>query len=232
MSKVELKVDWATHEAAKYACLNWHYSKTMPMPPVVKIGAWERGVFVGVVLFSRGASPYLGNKYNLESTAVCELTRVALSKHESFVTQILAKAIKFLKSNNPGLRLIVSFADANEGHHGGIYQAGNWVYSGTTNKKADYIGPDGKRYRDRQVTGLGVVMQFGKMTKTYTTDQCKKIMLEPKHRYLMPLDKKMRKQILPLSQPYPKRSKQAMDATSVTEMGQHQSDRSTEASHA
>ena len=29
-SRPELKIDWATHEAAKYACLHWHYSKTIP----------------------------------------------------------------------------------------------------------------------------------------------------------------------------------------------------------
>ena len=31
-----------------------------------------------------------------------------------------------------------------------------------------------------------------------------------KHRYLMPLDDEMRKRILPLAKPYPKRAKQAM----------------------
>jgi hypothetical protein len=28
--KPELKIDWASHEAAKYACENWHYSKCLP----------------------------------------------------------------------------------------------------------------------------------------------------------------------------------------------------------
>ena len=29
--KANLKIDWATHEAAKYACTNWHYSKSVPI---------------------------------------------------------------------------------------------------------------------------------------------------------------------------------------------------------
>jgi hypothetical protein len=40
--KVDLKLDWATHAAAKYACENWHYSKCSPSPLTkpVKIGVW------------------------------------------------------------------------------------------------------------------------------------------------------------------------------------------------
>ena len=32
----------------------------------------------------------------------------------------------------PGIELIVAFADQGEDHHGGIYQASNFVYTGTS----------------------------------------------------------------------------------------------------
>ena len=51
-----LRIDWATEEAARFACEHWHYSKSIPMPPMVRIGVWEARRFIGVVLFSRGAS--------------------------------------------------------------------------------------------------------------------------------------------------------------------------------
>ena len=232
MSKVELKVDWATHEAAKYACENWHYSKSVPVPPLVKIGAWEDGVFIGVAIFSRGANNNLLKPFGLLSVEGCELTRVALKNHKSTVTKILSLAIKFLKCNSPGLRLIVSFADPFQDHHGGIYQAGNWIYTGQQPSTIEYLAPDGKLWHGRMVSKDGKIKVQGNYRKCWRTDQCKPVDKPGKYRYLMPLDKKMRKQILPLAQPYPKRSKQAMDATSVTAMGQHQSDRSTEASHA
>jgi hypothetical protein len=56
MGKADLRIDWATHEAAKYACVNWHYSKRVPcqLVKVVKIGVWEKGKFVGVALFLLG----------------------------------------------------------------------------------------------------------------------------------------------------------------------------------
>lgn len=52
MAKADLRIDWATHEAARYACENWHYSGTVPVGKLAKVGAWERGEFVGVVLFA------------------------------------------------------------------------------------------------------------------------------------------------------------------------------------
>ncbi|HEA65331.1 MAG TPA: protein Mom [Desulfobacterales bacterium] len=201
----ELKIDWATYEAAKYAVEHWHYSKTMPMPPVLKLGAWEAGEFIGVVLFSRGASPHLGDAYNLNNIQVCELTRIALKNHFTPVSRMIAVSVRILKIRESNLRLVVSFADPNEGHHGGIYQAAGWLYSGQTAEKFDFLGPDGKRYRDRQVTMSGKARQFGKMTKVYRVSDCTPIPLKPKHRYLMPLDKEMRKQIEPLRKPYPKK---------------------------
>jgi len=36
--KPELKIDWATSDAAKFACLNWHYAKAVPVGKLVKVG--------------------------------------------------------------------------------------------------------------------------------------------------------------------------------------------------
>lgn len=128
--KAELRIDWATHDATVFACRNWHYSKSVPAGSTIKIGAWENGKYIGVVIFSRGATPEIGSPYGLKQTEICELTRVALTKHITPVSRIMALAFKFLKRQAPGLRMVVSFADAAQGHHGGIYQATNWTYCG------------------------------------------------------------------------------------------------------
>jgi hypothetical protein len=210
MSKANLRIDWATHEAAKYACENWHYSKSVPVPPLVKVGAWERDKFVGVVIFSRGATPSLLNPFGLQQTEGCELTRIAMTKHDTPVSRIVRLAIQFLKRNSSELRLIVSFADPSEGHHGGVYQAGNWIYSGQGSKSVEYIGPDGKRWHARMIKKQGWTTVQGKRRKTLTPNQCTPVEKPGKHRYLMPLDEDMRQRIMPLAKPYPKRVKQAM----------------------
>ena len=221
MDKVNLKIDWATHKAAKYACENWHYSGTVPASRSAYIGAWENGNFIGVIIFSLGASPSLGNPYGLKMTECCELTRVALRQHQSEVTKMIAVGIIMLKKANPKSRLIVSFADTFHGHHGGIYQGGNWIYSGDTDISKMYKLPNGQLVDPRRYNG------HGHNKKQPIPMGAILINTTPKHRYLMPLDKKMRKQILPLSKPYPKRPKQAMDSTTVTAAGQNRPGRSS-----
>jgi hypothetical protein len=201
---MDLRVDWASHDAAKYAVQHWHYSRTLPVPPIVKIGVWEDQLFVGVVLFSRGASSNLLKPYGLKQSEGCELTRIALSNlHVSPVTQIIKRAIALLRENSPDLRLIVSFADPHYGHHGGIYQAANWIYAGTTNASKEYWHK-GKRLHSRQVSERGFNIQQGQLRRTVKPSECTIVETPGKHRYLWPLDKRMRRQVESLSQPYPR----------------------------
>lgn len=189
--KPNLKIDWATHEAAKYACENWHYSKCLPVGKLVKIGVWENGKFIGVVLFSRGASPFLLDKYSVEKNKGCELTRVALTKHITPVSKIMKFAFLFLKKACDGIELIVFFADPSEGHHGGIYQAGNWIYTGESNPTIEY-------FLDRRWQHVrGSYYKKNENTPVRTR--------QGKHRYLMPLTSQMKEKIIHLAKPYPKR---------------------------
>jgi hypothetical protein len=191
-NKVNLKIDWASHEAALYACKNWHYSKCLPVGKLIKVGAWEDKKFIGVVIFGRGANRNMLKSYALGQDEGCELVRIALTKHISPVSQIVSLAIKFLLKRSPNLRLIVSYADPEQGHYGGIYQAGNWIYRGKS-------------------TSAVKIWYKGKWAHKKTVDDAKvdqknllKKKVEGKHTYLMPLDKDMRKQVLLFSKPYPK----------------------------
>ena len=123
-SRPELKLDWCGHDAAKYAVEHWHYSECLPAGKLLKVGVWEAGLFIGAVIFSRGANNNLGRPFSLAQVEIAELTRIALTKHCAPVTRIVSIAFQFLRKNSPGLRLIVSYADPLKGHHGGIYQGG------------------------------------------------------------------------------------------------------------
>jgi len=203
VSKVDLKVDWCSHEAAKYAVEHWHYSKTLPVGKLVKIGVWENQEFIGCILFGRGANNNMLKPYGLGQDEGCELVRVALSRHETEVTKIVAISMRKLKAQSPKLRLIVSYADTSQGHHGGIYQGGNWIYDHSA--KMDALIVAGKKVHRKTI--------YSKY-KTNSIDWIKKN-VDPKarwlddgsvkHRYLMPLDKQMRRKIQKLAKPYPKR---------------------------
>ncbi|MEY4940406.1 MAG: Microbacterium phage Appa [Verrucomicrobiota bacterium] len=205
-SRPELKLDWCGHAAAKYAVEHWHYSRSMPCPPVVKIGVWESSRFIGCVLFSRGANKNLGKPYGLKDIETCELTRVALDQHVTPASRIVAIAVSLLRKKEIGLRLCVSFADENQGHIGTLYQAGGWVFSGKSKSTPKYITKDGEELHQRQVSVSGFKPQFGTVRKVPTPSDCIVVPQLDKWRYLMPLDAEMRKRIMPLAKPYPKRA--------------------------
>ena len=193
-----IKVAPCTFEASKFAVMNWHYSKKMPSGKLTKFGVWEDNKFIGTVIFGRGASPKLYERYKLSQYEACELVRVALTKHKTPVSQIVGKVLKEFKKYNPGMRLIVSFADPRQGHIGTIYQAMNWIYEGQTPKKYHWI-VKGEEIHSRT---------FGEKYKTVSNllkldPTAKKIELPGKHRYLYPLDKKMRRDIAKVAREYP-----------------------------
>jgi len=192
----ELKLDWCSHEAAKYAVEHWHYSRTMTKSRNNNIGVWEDGQFIGAVIFGYSISPQIGKAFGLEQTQLTELKRVALRSHITPVSRIISISLMMLKKKNPGLRLVVSFADSEQGHNGGIYQAGNWIYIGSSQVEQRFIG--GKWRNDVPANRMKLANVIKRLAP-------------PKYKYLYPIDDEMRKQIEPLRKPYPKRGRGEID---------------------
>lgn len=197
-----LRVDFCDYAAARHACMNWHYSRSMPVGSIVKVGAWEDGQFIGVVLFAHGATQQIGTPYGLSQFECIELVRVALTEHKAPVTQIVAAAIKMLKRQSPDLKLIVSYADPEQGHHGGIYQAGNWIYQGRAEANSS-IRVNG-RIRHRRT--LNTIYGTSDVARLNAMGIKAEMVHQPgKHKYLYPLSKPMAKRLCSLHQQYPKR---------------------------
>ena len=215
MSAVSLRLDWCSYEAAKYAVQHWHYSQSLPTSPLVKVGVWEEGQFIGCVLFSRGSNNNMLLPYGLTMIQGCELTRVALTTHQAPTSQIVSIALRLLRYQAPGLRLIISYADPNHGHHGGIYQAMGWLYAGQTAADVQYVDQKGRIWHRRQVSRTGVSRQYGILRRVPSFAECHAVPLQGKHRYLYPLDAAMRAQLLPFAQPYPHRATSIQDAPDV-----------------
>ena len=196
MTPTKLHLDFCEHDAALFACKQYHYSKAMPAGKCVKIGVWEDDKFIGAVIFSRGANNRLLMPYGLEQTEGCELSRVALSAHKTPVTRIVSIAIKLLKQTNPKLQLIVSFADSRQGHLGKIYQAGNWIYTGSVHSTPDWY-VNGRWQHQRNMHSLYGTIKGLKVPKRDGGYR---------HRYLMPLTDQMRDKIEVLREQPPKQA--------------------------
>lgn len=126
--KRTLRIDWS-YDAARYAVEHWHYSRSLLCSKTARLGVWENGNFIGVVVFAWGANRHLAREYKLKMTECAELCRIALDKHTTPVSRIISIAAKMLKREMPGIRLLVSYAHLNQGHEGKIYQASNWFMS-------------------------------------------------------------------------------------------------------
>lgn len=203
--KPDLRLDWCSYAAAKYAVEHWHYSRCMPAGKLVKVGVWEDREFIGAVIFGRGAAMYIGTPFGVAQTEICELVRVALRQHATPVSRIIAVALKMLKRQSPELRLVVSFADSTQGHHGGIYQASGWVCVGSEEYHAYRVGGEVVHPKTLH-SRYGVGGQSISWLQAHVDPNAERIRNGIKHKYVIPLDAAMRAQIAPLAKPYPKRA--------------------------
>jgi hypothetical protein len=193
----DLQVDWCEYQAAKFSVENWHYSGCMPAIKNVNLGVWESGNFIGAVVFSRPANANLGDIFSLDQSQFAELTRVALDEHQSPVSQIVTYAIKKLKTKDPGLKCLFSYADPVQNHTGTIYQAMNWYYLGRGSKSR--LGREKGKTDWKHSRQIQRLVQTGRVDREnieYKT-------VPGKHKYVYPLDDEIEHKVKPMSQPYP-----------------------------
>ena len=139
----------ATPNQTRFACLNFHYAKSVPSA-AVSFACFEDNKFVGVIVYGGGANKYIGNQYGMKQGQVYELVRVALNKeqHKMPTTKYVAISLRLLKKVKPLTRVVVSYADRGYQHHEGIiYKAGNWIFDGVS--KSDWIMVNGKPMHPR-----------------------------------------------------------------------------------
>ena len=207
----------ATRKAIDFACKHYHYAKATPSC-IASYNVFNGGgEWCGVIIYSMGANNHIGTPYNLKQGEVCELVRVALNGKQECTSQAVAMTLRQLKKDCPLLRMVVSYADCDQQHLGTIYQATNWVYVGEVNHdmvSAFLIHENGtirkvhrKSIHSRIIVENGVKKhcpQTLEYVRRFIDKDAEIYRTKGKRKYLMPLDKKMRKQIQPLSKPYPK----------------------------
>ena len=214
--KPTLKLDYCSYEAARLACRRWHYSKKIPVGKLVKIGAWEDGRFVGAIVFGDGLLGPTGIVYGgVDKFKIAEVVRISLRAHAHPVSRMISIAVKLLRKRCPGIELIVAFADQGENHHGGIYQASNFIYTGESEPGRMFRHKaTGRILHNRAVSANGRRSHFGKIRKVPRHDECEIIGRTRKHRYLRPLTPKMKEFVEKLKKPYPKRAASETSDTS------------------
>ena len=191
-----MRLEIASYKAVQYACLNFHYAKTVPVNTFGYSVFNDNNEWCGVALFGTGASPQIGKQYNLSQGQVIEFVRMALNgKQSDSVSKIMSISIRLLYKKNPLVKLIVSYADQEQGHLGIIYQASNWYYLGEVKSPPIIEGKHNKSMG-------GSIGAARKLLKREPQVYFPK----PKHKYIYPLDKTLIPLCKSLSKPYPKQA--------------------------
>ena len=200
--KADLKLDWCSYHAARYAVQHWHYSQSLPSSKTARLGVWENGRFVGSIIFAWGANLRLSGEFGLKMVQCCELCRVALTRHQTPVSRIVTIATKMLKRTMPGIRLIVSYADPEHGHIGGIYKAMGWTYVGES------AGPGGMMLKGKPTHRRTINSKYGTSSvawlRRHVDHDAYIIQTLPKHKYLFALDAEMKTLVEKFRKPYSK----------------------------
>ena len=172
------------YEATKDWILNIHYAKRMPSISYA-YGLYRHDEMVGMVSYGSPASPSLckgicGEEYKSD---VIELNRLVLKDNlPNEASFLVARSLKLL----PKPKVVVSYADAGGHFHTGfVYQATNFLFTGTTRPRTDIAGKDGKHSRHH----LG--------------DITKRVDRTAKHRYVYFIGSKRERKVLREALRYP-----------------------------
>lgn len=189
---------------ARWAVKYFHYSKKMPTH-TWRFGVWENNKFVGVVLFGVGATPHIASPFGLKASEVGELVRVALSSHRTSTSKIVMLCVRMLRKTSPGVRLLVSYADSEQGHLGTLYQACGWTYIGPTFQQ--YIVLGGVMQHPRTLgSKYGKNGQSIASLRKFVDPKAHRVEKPPKHKYVYALDPALRQLIEGMKLPYPKKA--------------------------
>lgn len=143
-----------------------HYTHSVPSGKSLYVTYGE-----AIVVFSIPANYNISAWLLGRRNAVWELSRLwAPDGHEpNLLTRAISHGLSVLQAAQPECEAVVSYADPNVGHHGGVYRAASWTFLGQCEETRAYRSPDGgivsrrafhsgkKSLRKAEILALGYV---------------------------------------------------------------------------
>jgi len=216
---MSIKESYTIKSIDSYECHDWllnkHYAKRIP-PIEYSFGLLKFDLLVGVITFGTPVSNSLRNIFD-GKYKILELNRLVVNEglDKNCLSYFVSSSIKML----PKPTVLVSYADTAQNHHGYIYQATNWIYTGLSAKRTDYSVKGLEHLHGSTIYDMSrgkenrskyLKEKFG--DDLFITDRSRK------HRYFMFLgsssDIKEMKSKLPYNQePYPKGENKRYDSS-------------------
>jgi hypothetical protein len=136
---MSIKEKYSVKSIDSYLCREWflkkHYAKRIP-PVEFSFGLYDdKSILQGVISYGTPVSSGLRNLWNGEFKLM-ELNRLVVNDglEKNTLSFFVSQSLKYL----PKPLVLVSYADTSKNHHGYIYQATNWIYTGLSVPFKDY----------------------------------------------------------------------------------------------
>ena len=197
-----MRLELASSKAVKFACMQFHYAKAIPVVRLAYSVFNKAGEWCGVITFGGGAGANMGKPYKLNQGQYLELTRMALNGKQESTSKAMSIAIRLIKKNYPQIQLLISYADKGQNHYGTIYQATNWYFVEENESSGVDLFYKGKWVHDRI---------RGTMSKSQV-DSLPKRKRPGKRKYLYPLNTNMKNLCENIKKPYPKKLSGEMES--------------------
>lgn len=205
--KDQFTVDYIQKRQCKSWLLHKHYARRVPSI-VHAFGLFDNRLPIGICTFGIGAN---GNLNELGGFQCIELNRLCVNANlpANALSFFVASCLKML----PAPKIVISYADTGAGHHGYIYQATNWIYTGLSGGDYEFI-KNGNQYHRKTLFDM---FGSGNLTNA-VANGFQVVKVAPKHRYMMFIGDKRQKMVmkksLPFKQePYPKGDNARYDAS-------------------
>ena len=196
-------------EFVKEWFLKKHYAKRIPMIQYC-FALYQEKKIVGVCSFGQTPSIQLNQSLSNGIFDVIELNRLIVDEDvkKNALSFFVSRCLKFL----PSPLIVVSFADIQKNHHGYIYQATNWIYTGLNAERFEWKSKTNPNLHYRNIAE-----RFKGVDKSKVSDLYKKP-LSRKHRYVFFIGSKKQKIKMMFNlkykpQPYPKGENKRYDAS-------------------
>lgn len=210
---MSIKEKYIVESIDPYLCREWflkkHYAKRIPTVNLFSFGLFNtEKILIGVQSYGLPPSrPLCVGICGIENAnKVLELNRLCVNDNleKNVLSYFVSQSLKMIT----GSWIVVSFADSSQGHHGYIYQATNWIYTGIGEKRMEYYDEKNPNLHPRHL--------HDKIKNGY--EYIKKRERSQKHRYIYFLGskndiKKFRSDLKYKIEPYPKGDNSRYDST-------------------
>jgi hypothetical protein len=168
---------------------NWHYARSIPSGKSHYVGFGT-----AIVVWSVPAN-HMGPRHfmpGVDDPHVFELTRLWVpdGHDRNLLTRAISAAVGVLKSVEPEIDLVMSYADPSAGHNGHVYRAASWVEVGRSEEVRAWRHRDGGPILPRRAFHSGSTHINKPEIEALGYVQLK---LPGKHRFVRPLSRRARR---------------------------------------